>query len=137
MDPKRSPIHVFPPVCPWLLAFAAAALFLTVARSVHAQSTDSQPNAIGKQRTALYLKGIHIPLKELEGDLNHLAVTSESCRAEYGAKSCGLPDKPLGSDKLEERYGYYVKDAVEARFNGHGVRGERRNWERPAAPDSK
>jgi hypothetical protein len=137
MSPGRFPVPVFAPVCPWLPAFAAAALFLTFSGSGHAQSTDSQPSAVGKQRTALYLKALHAPLKELESDLNHLAVVSESCRAEYGAKSCGLPDKPLGSDKLEARYEYYVKDSVEARFNGHGVRVERRNWERPAAPDSK
>jgi hypothetical protein len=137
MSPKRSSVPFFRSVFPWLLAFAAAALFVASARPGRAQSTDSQPSAVGKQRTALYLKAIHAPLKELESDLNHLAVVSESCRAEYGAKSCSLPDKPLGSDKLEERYGYYVKDSVEAHFSGHGVRVERRNWDRPGVPDSK
>ena len=62
---------------------------------------------------------------------------SEGCRAEHGAKSCGLPEKALASEKLEERYGYYVRGPVEARLNGHAVRVERRNWEWPGTPDSK
>ena len=101
------------------------------------QSTDSQPDTISGERKALYLKAIHTPLAELETDLNHLAVASESCRAEHGAKACSLPDKALGSDKLEERYDYYVKHPVESRLSGHGVRVEKRNWERPGTTASK
>ena len=67
-----------------------------------AQSADSHPAALSKQRAAIFLKATHAPLADLESDVNHLAVLSETCRVEYGAQACGLPDKPLESGKLED-----------------------------------
>jgi hypothetical protein len=112
-------------------------VLVSTGRAGQAESTDSQPDNISKERKALYLKAVHTPLAELEADLNHLAVASESCRAEHGAKACGLPDKALASDKLEERYDYYAKHPVESRLSGHAVRVEKRNWERPGPIASK
>jgi hypothetical protein len=89
---------------------------------------------LSKQRAALYLAATHTPLADLENDVNHLAIRSESCRIEYGAQACGLPDKPLESRKLEERYAYYVGQPVEAHAKGHGVKISRRNWEGASAP---
>jgi hypothetical protein len=137
MDAKESRATQFRLVLPRLVTLTVGTLLVfLLPRAAQAESAESQPEAIGKERTALYLKGIHAPHKELEADLNQLALASESCRAEHGAKLCGLPEKALASDKLEERYSYYVKGPVEAHF-GHGVRVERRHWERPGTPDSK
>jgi hypothetical protein len=127
-------------LCLALLVLAilnAGSVRLSSGNDEQRQSTDSQPDALSKERKALYLKAIHTPLADLEADLNQLAVASESCRAEHGAKTCGLPDKALASDKLEERYDYYVKHPVESRLSGHGVRVEKRNWERPGSTASK
>jgi len=119
----------------WVLMMAAgSALLLALAPSSRAQSADSQPAALSKQRAALYLAATHTPLADLENDVNHLAIRSESCRIEYGAQACGLPDKPLESRKLEERYAYYVRQPVEAHAKGHGVKISRRNWEGASAP---
>ena len=119
----------------WVLMMAAGgALLLALAPSSRAQSADSQPVALSKQRAALYLAATHTPLADLENDVNHLAIRSESCRIEYGAQACGLPDKPLESRKLEERYAYYVRQPVEAHAKGHGVKISRRNWEGASAP---
>ena len=107
---------------------AVCALLLTLAPAGLAQTDESKPEELGKQRTALYLRATHASLADLEGDLNHIAVLSETCRAQYGSKACDLPDKALESDKLEERYAYYVKRPVEAHAKGHGVKIDRRNW---------
>jgi hypothetical protein len=119
----------------WVLVMAAGgALVLALAASGRAQSADSQPAALNKQRAALHLAATHTPLADLENDVNRLAIRSESCRIEYGAKACGLPDKPLESRKLEERYAYYVRQPVEALSKEQGVKISRRNWEGTSAP---
>jgi len=120
-----------------LVMAAGGALVLALALSSRAQSADSQPAALSKQRAALYLEATHTPLADLENDVNHLAIRSESCRIEYGAQACGLPDKPLESRKLEERYAYYVRQPVEAHSKVQGVKISRRNWEGASAPPSR
>jgi hypothetical protein len=108
---------------------AASALVLTLAPASRAQSADAQPEALSKQRAALYLKATRAPLADLESDVNHLATLSETCRVEHGAQACGLPDKPLESSKLEELYAYYVRRPVEAHSKVQGLKIDRRNWE--------
>ena len=120
-----------------LRAAAAVALLLALAPAGRAQSPDSQPAALEKQRTALFLKASHAPLAELESEINHLAQLSEICRIEHSAAACGLPDTSIGSDKLEDRYSYYVRRPVEAHLKGPGVKIERRNWDVPSAPNSR
>jgi hypothetical protein len=121
-------------VARWVLSLAAAgALVLTLAPSGRAESADAQPAALSKQRATLYLQATRAPLAELESDVNHLAMLSETCRVEHGAQACGLPDKPLESGKLEERYAYYVKQPVEAHSKGQGLKIARRNWEGSSA----
>jgi hypothetical protein len=122
----------------WVLMMAAGgALVLALAASSRAQSADSQPAALSKQRAALYLEATRTPLADLENDVNHLALRSESCRIEYGAQACGLADKPLESRKLEERYAYYVKQPVEAHSKTQGAKIDRRNWAGASAPPSR
>ena len=117
------------------MLMAAATLLLGCAVPAPAQQrTDFAPEALASQRSALYVKGTHGSLSELENDLNHLAVLSETCRAEYGTKSCGLQDKVLESDKLEERYAYYVKRPLEARLSKQ-VKVNRQNWDTAGKPD--
>jgi hypothetical protein len=108
---------------------AAGVLALTVAASSRAESADVQPAALSKQRAALYLEATRAPLTNLESDVNHLAILSETCRVKYGSQACGLPEKPLESDKLEERYAYYVRQPVEAHTKVQGVKIDRRNWQ--------
>ena len=112
---------------------AAAALLLALAPVARAQSVDFDPAALAKQRSALILKATHAPIANLENDLNHLAVLSETCRAESGAKACGLSDKPLESGKLEDRYAYYVRVPAEAHAIKRQAKIDRHNWEAPAA----
>jgi hypothetical protein len=112
---------------------AAAALLLALAPVARTQSVDFDPAALAKQRSALILKATHAPIADLENDLNHLAVLSETCRAESGAKACGLSDKPLESGKLEDRYAYYVRMPVEAHGSKRQGKIDRHNWEAPAA----
>jgi hypothetical protein len=116
---------------------AAVALLLTLAPIARAQSVDFDPPALSKQRTAICLKATHAPITDLENDVNHLAVLSETCRAEYGAKACGLSDKPLESNTLEDRYAYYVRRPVEANFSGRKIKIDRQNWEAPTATPSR
>lgn len=138
MNTKLSASNSLPTTVRWLLRVAAiAALLLPAVPAARAESIDFDPAALGKQRTALYLKATQVPLAEMEGDVNHLAVLSETCRAEYGAKACGLEDRPLGSDKLDNRYAYYVRRPVEAHFSGQGVKIERRNWQGPDVTGGK
>ena len=120
-----------------LLMAAATALLLTLAPSARAQSVDFDPQALSKQRTAICLNAIHAPITDLENDVNHLAVLSETCRAEYGAKACGLSDKALESNTLEDRYAYYVRRPVEARSSGRQAKIDRHNWETPTATPSR
>jgi hypothetical protein len=112
---------------------AAGALFLIFASSSRAQNADTQPAALSKQRSALYLQATRAPLADLESDVNHLAILSETCRVEHGSQACGLPDKPLESGKLEDRYAYYVRQPVEAHSKGQRMKINRRNWEGSSA----
>ncbi|MBZ5544049.1 MAG: hypothetical protein LAO07_10270 [Acidobacteriia bacterium] len=116
---------------------AATGLLLTLAPSARAQSVDFDPPALSKQRTAICLKATQAPITDLENDVNHLAVLSETCRAEYGAKACGLSDKALESNTLEDRYAYYVRRPVEARSSGRQAKIDRHNWEAPTATPSR
>ena len=115
---------------------AVAALLLAMAPALRAANVEFEPAALAKQRTALCLKAGGTPLADLESEVNHLAVLSETCRAEYGAKACGLADKPLDSDKLEERYAYYIRRPVDARFSGRQMKIDRHKWETPDATAS-
>ena len=130
----KSPLGMIP-VARWALAVAAAgALVLTLVPSGRAQNRDAQPEALSKQRAKLYVQAIHAPLANLESDVNHLAMLSESCRVEHGAQACGLSDKPLESSKLEDRYDYYVKQPVDAHSKAQGVKVQRKNWQGSSAP---
>jgi hypothetical protein len=130
--PSKQTIHS--PALRNLVPFAAfIALLLAFSPIARAQSVDFDPAAISKQRAALLLKATHAPIADLENDVNHLAVLSETCRAESGAKACGLSDKPLESGKLEDRYAYYVRSPVEAHASGRQAKIDRHNWEAPAA----
>jgi hypothetical protein len=111
---------------------AATALLLALAPLARAQSVDFDPAAISKQRNAILLKATHAPIADLQNEVDHLAVLSETCRAESGAKACGLSDKPLDSTKLEDRYAYYVRGPVEAHASGRQTRIDRHHWETPA-----
>jgi len=117
-----------------LITPTVLALLLTLAPAGWAQTDDSRPEELGKQRTALYLRATHAPLADLPSDVNQIAVRSETCRIKYGSTACGLPDKALESDKIEERYAYYVRQPVEAHAKGHAVRIDRRNWAASGAP---
>ena len=113
------------------ISFPAAAVLLLVlisAPAVWGQGDSSRPESVSKQRTDLYLRVTHTPLGSLEGDINHVAVLSETCRVKYGSAACGLGDKALASDKIEDRYAYYVKQPVEAHAKTHPTRIDRRNW---------
>jgi hypothetical protein len=112
---------------------AAAGLLIVVASIARAQSVDFDPAAITKQRSTITLKATRVPITDLENDLDHLAVLSETCRAESGAKACGLSDKPLESNKLEDRYEYYVRRPVAAHASGRLAKIDRHNWESPAS----
>ena len=116
---------------------AAAALLLAFAPIARAQSADIDPAALSKLRAAIILKAIQAPITDLESDVNHLAVLSETCRVESGAKACGLSDKPLESNKLEDRYAYYVRKPVEAHASGGQAKIDRHNWEAPTAAASR
>jgi hypothetical protein len=134
MHINRNSVSDVSAVVRWLFSLAAAgALVLVVAASSHAQSADVQPAALSKQRAALCLEATRTPLASLESEVNHLALLSETCRVKYGSQACGLSEKPLESDKLEDRYAYYVKQPVEAHSKG-GVKIERRKWEGASAP---
>jgi len=111
------------------MVLATFGLLMTLAPVTMAQTNDSKPEELGKQRSALYLKATQAPLENLSGDVNRIAVLSETCRVKYGSAPCGLPDKALESDKLEERYAYYVKQPIEAHTKTHAVKIDRRNWE--------
>ena len=113
---------------------AAAALLFALAPIGRAQSADIEPAALSKLRAAIILKAIQAPITDLESDVNHLAVLSETCRVESGAKACGLSDKPLESSKLEDRYAYYVMKPVEAHASGRQAKVDRHNWEVPTSP---
>jgi hypothetical protein len=135
MRPNRNAGSIPLPASPGVLTLPTVlALLLTLAPAARAQSDDSRPEDLGKQRTALYLRATHAPLADLASDVNRIAVLSETCRIKSGSTACGLPDKALESDKLEERYAYYVKQPVEAHSKGHAVKIERRNWAGSDAP---
>jgi hypothetical protein len=132
-EPSKRNIHSLISRNVFTLA-AATALLLTLAPMARAQRVDFDPAALTKQRSAILLKATHAPIADLENDVNHLAVVSETCRAQSGAKACGLSDKPLASDKLEDRYAYYVRQPVEAHASGRQAKIDRHNWEAPPAP---
>lgn len=112
-------------------ALAVAAIFailIALAPAGWAQTEGSKPEELAKQRSDLYLRATRAPLADLGNDVNHIAVVSETCRVKYGSAACGLSDKALESDKLEERYAYYVKQPVEAHVKARPVKVDRRNW---------
>lgn len=128
-SPVRSSTRIGAPAQRVLMMVAVAAIFL--ARAAAVENLDFDPAALGKQRSALCLKATHAPLADLESDLNHLAVVSESCRMEYGARACGLAEKSLESDKSEERYAYYVRRPLEAHASAKQIKIDKHNWEAP------
>jgi hypothetical protein len=117
----------------FLTLAAAIALLIVFVLTARAQSVDFSPAALSKQRTAITLKATHAPLADLESDVNHLAVLSETCRAESGAKACGVSDKSLESTTLEDRYAYYVRKPMDEKAGGHLAKVDRHNWETPAS----
>jgi len=119
------------------IAFIALLLALASASRADQQSVDFEPAALAKARAALVLKAGSTPLTDLESELTHLAVLSETCRAEFGAKACGLGEKPLGSGKMEEIFSYYVRQPVQTHFNGHQAKIDRHSWETQNATASK
>jgi hypothetical protein len=124
-------IHALAPRNLFRLA-SALALLLALVPKASAQSVDFSPAALSKQRSAVLLMATHTPIADLEGDVDHLAVLSETCRAESGAKACELSDKPLQSDSLDDRYAYYVRKPVEVHASAHQAKVDRHNWEAPA-----
>ena len=119
-------------------ALTVAAFFaalLALAPVAGAQTEDSKPEELARQRSDLYLRATRASLPDLGNDVNRIAVASETCRVKYGSTPCGLPDKALESDKLEERYDYYVKQPVEAHAKAHPVKVDRRNWTGSGAPE--
>jgi len=137
MHINRNSVRDVSAVARWLLSLAGAGvLALAVAASSPAQSGDVQPAALSKQRAALYLQATRAPLANLESEVNRLGVMSETCRVKYGSQACGLSEKPLESDRLEDRYGYYVKQPVEAHSKG-GLKIDRRKWQGASAPPQR
>ena len=122
---------------------AVMALLLALAPAGWAQNDGSKPQELGKRRKDIYLRATHAPLAGLASDVNQIAVQSETCRSKFGSTACGLSDKALESDKLEDRYAYYVKGPVEAHAKEQGAKKEqgvkidRRNWEGTNPSDSK
>ena len=108
---------------------AIVALLLLPGLMARAASVDFEPEALAKERKEICLKAIHTPVADLESDVNHLAMLSETCRAEYGTQACGLPDKPLESNKLDDLYAYYVRHPVGAHAGAHQAKIDRHNWE--------
>jgi len=123
-----------------LAAIGLIALLLALGSLAHAQqqpaSVNFDPPALEKARAELFLKSSHSELSELENDLNHLAVLSETCRAEFGTKTCGLDSKELSSDKLEDRFSYYVRQPLQVHSSGHPVKINKHSWEDSNAPAS-
>jgi len=109
------------------LAAIFVSLFALVPPSL-AQTDSSKPEELSKQRKDLYLRATHAPLADLAKDVNQIAVLSEACRVRHGSAACGLSDKALESDKLEDRYAYYVMQPVEAHSKSHAVKIDRKNW---------
>ena len=91
------------------LLLALAACLLASAPIARAENADSDPAQLSKTRSDLYLKATRMQVADFADDINQLAVQSETCRAQHGSKACGLPEKALSSDKIEDRYAYYVK----------------------------
>jgi hypothetical protein len=114
---------------------AVFALLLAFVPASWAQTAEpTPPEQLGKQRKDLYLRATHAPLADLAKDVNQIAVQSETCRVKYGSAACGLSDKALESDKLEDRYDYYVKQPVEVHAKPHSVKVNRGNWTGSDAP---
>jgi hypothetical protein len=116
---------------------AIAGLMLLPGLMARAASVDFEPAALTKERKDICLKAIHTPVADLESDVNHLAMLSETCRAEYGAQACGLPDKPLESNKLDDLYAYYVRRPVGAHPGARQAKIDRHNWEAQNATASR
>ncbi len=110
------------------------AAVMALAPAARAETDNSRPDELSKQRSDLYLRALRAPLADLANDVNRFAVLSETCRIKYGSAGCGLPDKALESNKLEERYAYYVKEPVESHAKARPVKVDRRNWAGSGAP---
>jgi hypothetical protein len=110
------------------------ALVLALVPAGWAQTDAPKPEELSKQRKDLYLRATRAPLADLAKDVDRIAVLSENCRVKYGSAACGLSDKALDADKLEDRYDYYVKQPVEAHAKTHSPKVDRHNWGAPDAP---
>ena len=76
----------------WVLMMAAGgALLLALAPSSRAQSADSQPAALSKQRAALYLEATRTPLADLENDVNHLPYVRSPVASSMAPKRAACP----------------------------------------------
>lgn len=117
-----------------IAAVATSAFLLALVPMASAQNVDCSPVTLSTQRAAIILKATHAPIADVENDLNHLALLSERCRVESGAKACGLSDKPLESNSLDERYAYYVRQPMDAHASGHQAKVDKHNWAAPPAP---
>jgi hypothetical protein len=69
--------------------------------------------------------------------VNHLGILSETCRIQHGSKACGLPERPLDSSKLEDRYAYYVRGPVEAHSKDQKMKIDRQHWVGSTAPPAR
>jgi len=131
MWPNRSAASSAGALAKGTLMTASALLLLlglTAASWAQADHSTTTADQLSKQRKELYLKATKSPLADLANDVNQIAVQSETCRVKYGSAACGLSDKALESDKLEDRYDYYVKQPVEAHSKPLAVKVDRRNW---------
>lgn len=107
-----------------LLGYAAVSL----AASLSGASLQFSPEAVAKQRVALYLQAAHQPLDKLSADINAFAAASERCRLASGAKACGLSEAPLPGGSLQQVFDYYVKGPIEERLSAQKAAAHKSSW---------
>lgn len=103
-------------------------LLLALAPTAGGQSVDYSPAAVAKERTALILKATRTPVAQLENEVGHLAVLSEMCRATSGPTACGVSEKPLTSNTIDDRFAYYVRTPVEQHSSARKAKLDLHNW---------
>jgi hypothetical protein len=93
-----------------------------------AQPKDHSPRRLAQLRLALYVKAHQAPLVQLGEELDQLVLLSETCRAQYGTKACGLAGNPRRAGGVEEIYAYYVRTPAELSLDRLEIVVQRENW---------
>lgn len=111
-----------------VLVFVLGSALCLPAAGQAANLPDASPQDVSQARAKLYLAASREPRQKLAPQIYELALNSELCRLNSGAKLCGLSTQPLQDGSFEAIFNYYVKQPVDSVLNQQQIETRKADW---------